>query len=157
MMFKTHLAFSFLVAMLFIQIVPVAYPFLFVPLVTLFGSLPDIDTTKSKIGRKLWFLSMPISVIFKHRGFFHSIFPALLLFVGLRFLGFPFLALAVAVGYCAHLLGDALTVEGVNFLHPISTFEMRGFMRTGSIVESIVFVGIIVLDVVVILRVLKLV
>ncbi len=152
MMFRTHVAFSFLIAVLFIQFVPVEHAFIFVISVVLLGSLPDLDTTKSKLGSRLWFLSFPISLIFRHRGFFHSVFPPLIIFFLLRSIGWEFLGLAVFVGYVAHLLGDALTVEGVNFLHPISTFRIQGFLRTGSLVEGVVCTGIIVADVMIVAK-----
>ncbi len=152
MIFRTHYAFGFLVSVLFMQFVSVPYPFLFVGLVTLLSSLPDIDTKNSRIGRKVWFLSIPISLVFKHRGFFHSVFPALILFFVLRSFGWDFLALVIVVAYMGHLLGDAMTVEGVNFLHPVSTFRIQGFMRTGSSFEAVVFVILFIMDVVLIMK-----
>ena len=146
-MFRTHLAFSFLIALFCLKIFSIQYPILFVMLVTLLGSLPDIDTTKSKIGRKLWFISIPISFVFKHRGFFHSVFPALILFFVLRAFGWYFLAFTVLIAYLGHLVGDALTVEGVNFLHPLSTFRIQGFLRTGSMFELVILGVILAADV----------
>ncbi len=154
-MFKTHLAFGFLIGLLSLKFINITYPFLFVPLVMIFSSLPDIDHPRSKIGRKLFFISYPISWVFKHRGFFHSIFPILILFFGLSYFHLNFLAFAVAIGYLAHLLGDAMTKEGINFLHPISTFRIQGPITTGAKLESIVFVLIIVLDIIYVLKLLN--
>lgn len=156
-MFKTHLAFGFLIGLLSLKIFNVAYPFLFVFLVTIFSSLPDIDHPKSKIGRKLFFLSIPISFVFKHRGFFHSIFPALILFFVLNYFNMNFLALAVAVGYISHLLGDAVTKEGINFLHPISTFRIQGPMRTGAALEAVVFFVIIAINIIYVAKMFNLI
>src|SRR3989344_6776037 len=111
MMFKTHLAFGLLISLLIVNTINVSYPIIFVILVTLFSSLPDIDHPKSKIGRKLFFISWPISIFFKHRGFFHSIFPPAILFIVLSVIGQHFFALTIALGYISHLLGDAITRE----------------------------------------------
>jgi len=152
-MFKTHLAFGFLIGLLSLKIFTVSYPIIFVLLVTIFSSLPDIDHPKSKIGRKFFFISIPISWVFKHRGFFHSIFPALILFFALSYFNLNFLALAVAIGYISHLLGDAVTKEGINFLHPLTTFRIQGPMTTGATLEAIVFFVIMVLNVVYIAKI----
>lgn len=148
MMFKTHLAFGFLIGLISLKIFSVSYPYLFVFLVTIFSSLPDIDHPKSKIGRKFFFISWPISLIFRHRGFFHSIFPALILFLLLSYFNLNFLALAVAIGYLSHLLGDAITKEGINFLHPLSTFKIQGPISTGATLEMLLFILILAVDVV---------
>ena len=145
-MFRTHLAFGFLLSLLFVNFFSVPYPYLFVPLVTIFSGLPDIDHPRSVYGRKLSFLSVPISWFFKHRGFFHSIFPPLIGFFLLSYFKLYFLGLALVFGYASHLLGDAITKEGINFLHPISTFRIQGPMKTGAILESFVFFFIMVLN-----------
>src|SRR3989338_2639180 len=137
MMFKTHLVFGLLIALISLNFLEVSYPILFVVLVTLFSSLPDIDHPRSKIGRKIFFISIPISFIFKHRGFFHSIFPPTILFFILYYSNLEYLGLAVAVGYIAHLLGDMITKQGINFLNPITTFRIQGPIRTGGFLESI--------------------
>ncbi len=152
MMFKTHLAFGFLVGLLSLKVLDTNHPILFILLVTLFSSLPDIDHPKSKIGRKLFFISWPISLVFKHRGFFHSIFPPLILFFVLNYFNFNFLAVALAIGYLSHLIGDSITKEGINFLHPISKFRIQGPIRTGAFLEKILFIIIIFLDVVFIIK-----
>lgn len=147
MMFKTHLVFGFLIGLFFIQIFNVSYPIIFVLLVTLFSSLPDIDHPKSKIGRKLFFISWPISLVFKHRGFFHSVFPAIGLFIIFSYFNLSFLGLAIAIGYIAHLLGDAVTKEGINFLHPLATFRIQGPITTGKTLEFFIYLGLIFLDI----------
>ena len=139
MMFKTHLAFGFLISLLFVKFFNVSSPLLFIPLVTILSGLPDIDHPKSKYGRKLFFLSVPISLFFKHRGFFHSIFPPLIGFFVLQYFNMPLLGLALLVGYMSHLIGDCITKEGINFLHPFSTFRIQGPMTTGRSLESILF------------------
>lgn len=152
MMFRTHLAFGFLIGLLSLNILQVDYPILFVVLVTIFSSLPDIDHPRSKIGRKMFFVSWPISLIFKHRGFFHSIFPPLILFFVFYYFNLVFIAFAIAIGYISHLLGDAVTKEGINFLHPFATFRIQGPFRTGAIFETIIFILIIIADIAYVLK-----
>ncbi len=145
-MFKTHLALGFLIGLFFINFFSVSYPLFFVLLVTVCSGLPDIDHPNSKYGRKLWFLAIPISWVSKHRGIFHSVYPPLLIFFVLSYFGYGYFGLAILIGYIAHLIGDAVTKQGINFLHPFSTFEIRGPMTTGAFFESIIFFVIIVLD-----------
>lgn len=108
--------------------------------------LPDIDHEGSTINKILpvtkWF-----SYFFKHRGFFHTIFPAILLFLVVRYFSSTLVALALIVGYAAHLISDGLTLAGVNLLHPLSRFRIRGFIRTGGIGETItsIIVGLLCL------------
>src|SRR3989344_9676975 len=146
MMFRTHLAFGFLIAIALTFLFKPSLPWLFIGLVTVTAALPDIDHPKSTYGRRLKFISIPISIIFKHRGFFHSIFPPLFLFFGFSYFNLSYIGIAILVGYLAHLIGDAMTKEGINFLHPFSTFHIRGPMRTGAILEAFLFYIILSLD-----------
>ena len=93
-MFKTHLAIGFLMGLFSLKYFhfTLLNSILFLFLITIFSALPDIDHPKSKYGRYLWFLSIPISFIFKHRGFFHSIFPAVIGFFLLTYFNLNFLA-----------------------------------------------------------------
>lgn len=154
MMFRTHLAFGFLIGILSLKIIETSHPVIFIALVTIFTSLPDIDHPKSKIGRKLFFISWPISLIFKHRGFFHSIFPPLILFFTFRYLKLEFIAFPLLIGYLSHLIGDSLTKEGINFLHPVSKFTIKGPIRTGGILEAAIFILIVILDVILTIKAL---
>jgi len=138
-MFKSHLALGFLAGLFFVGFFGMNMPFLFIILVTLFSGLPDIDHPKSKYGRKLFFISIPISWISKHRGIFHSVYIPILLFFVLGYFGYNYLGMAIVIGYFSHLVGDALTKQGINFLHPFSTFEIRGPITTGAYLETIIF------------------
>jgi len=156
-MFKSHLALGFFIGLIFISYFNVPYPVLFILLVTVFSGLPDIDHPKSKYGRKLWFISIPISWVSKHRGIFHSVYPPLLIFFVLSYFNYSYLGIAIAIGYIAHLIGDAVTKQGINFLHPFSTFEIRGPMTTGAFLETIVFFVIMGLNIFFTARVIGLV
>ncbi len=138
-MFRTHFMFSFLVGLLFILFFKFDSWFLFLLLVLIFGSLPDIDHSKSWIGRKLRPLSSLVELFFKHRGFFHSIFPVLILFGIFVHYSLIGIAIAVSIGYLGHLFIDALTKKGVSFLYPFSRFRVRGFVKSGGTLENVFF------------------
>jgi len=144
MMFKTHIAFGSLMAILAIQLIKPPQPWLFFGLMVFCASVPDIDEHKSKIGMKLEFIAYVIKTIFGHRGLFHSIFIPLAIFLILHYwLGWTYIGLAIALGYISHLIADSLTIEGVNFLHPISKFHVSGFIRTGSFLETLFFLTVL--------------
>ena len=147
MMFRSHVALGVLISLMFVQFISVPYSYLFVPLVGVLSGLPDIDTEKSKFGRKIWPLSLVLRMVFGHRGIFHSLFAALGFFGVFWYFKLNFLALVVLIAYLAHLIGDALTREGVAFLYPFSKRRIAGFMKCGGMIESFVFVFIVVIDV----------
>lgn len=124
-------------------------------LLVLLGSLlPDLDTTKSKLGRKLWPIAFLISLFVKHRTATHS-----LLFVGGVIIssGFAviilkltwFYALAIGLGTISHIAGDWLTSRGVPLLYPFrkERFKAPITFRTGSWTERWLCLGLIVLNV----------
>ena len=151
-MFRTHLALGFLFGLLSLKLFDLSYPVIFIMLVTMFSSLPDIDHPKSKIGRKLFFISFPIKFIFKHRGFFHSLFPPVILFFIFFSINLKLVALSLFIGYLAHLAGDAVTKEGINFLHPLTTFKIQGPIRTGGKFETIIFISLMLIDIAYVLK-----
>ncbi len=138
MLFKSHLAFSFLVGLIFINIFNPKNQILFIILVLFGSALPDIDQPKSQVGKNFKIIGW----LFKHRGIFHSIFMALLISFGFYFLTGYFSAFLL--GYLSHLITDALTVAGVSFFYPISNFKIRGFIKTGSLAENLMFSAFIV-------------
>lgn len=81
------------------------------------AALPDIDHPESTLGRRVKFLSHPISMIFGHRGITHS-----LLMVGLiALVGHYFeqpLIYWLIVGVILHFVGDYLTDSGLPLLWP---------------------------------------
>ncbi|MGV3266082.1 MULTISPECIES: metal-dependent hydrolase [Cytobacillus] len=123
-------------------------------LLVLLGSLlPDLDTTKSKLGRKLWPIAFLISLFVKHRTATHS-----LLFVGGVIIssGFAviilkltwFYALAIGLGTISHITGDWLTSRGVPLLYPFrkERFKAPITFRTGSWTERWICLGLIALN-----------
>ncbi len=143
MRFYTHIAFNVLLYLLLRNYFDVNTYFLF--FIFLFFSLfPDIDEPKSFIGRKFGFLSLIFKKLFGHRGVFHSIFiPLILFFIFGVIFNFQ-IGLVIFIAYLGHLVMDALTKEGVNFLEPITTLRIKGFFRTGGVFEKVLFVVLII-------------
>lgn len=145
MMFYTHLTFSLLVGLLASVFFGIGQLY-FIVLVVLFGLIPDIDTHKSKVGKKIPIISFILKIIFGHRGIFHSVFIPILLFFAFSYLGFYLMGLAVLLGYLSHILLDALTPSGVKLFWPFR-FKMKGFIKTNSILEKILFLILCIADV----------
>ncbi|MDD5650560.1 MAG: metal-dependent hydrolase [Candidatus Nanoarchaeia archaeon] len=135
MMFYTHLAFALLSSLIALKFLSVSNVYLFILIVCFVALVPDIDNRDSKLGKKVKF----ISYFFNHRGILHTIFPPIILYFLFNYLGYNLIALAVLVGYSSHILIDALTLEGINFLHPFSSFRISGFVKTGKLLEIILF------------------
>lgn len=145
MLAKTHVAFGILAGLLTLKYAAVSNDLLFIALVIIGVFLPDVDHPDSKLNNSLKITKI-IPFFFSHRGFFHSIFAALLVFGVLwHFVGFIY-GFGLFVGYLSHLLSDALTISGVNFLHPIAKFKVRGPVQTGTFVETLVFFAVIGID-----------
>ena len=145
MMYKTHLVFALFIGSFLFSFFSESFFFLF--LVCIGALLPDIDHPESFFGRRIKPLSTFISEVFGHRGFFHSLFVPLLIYAILAIVFDQFfIGLSLSVGYLSHLIGDAFTQKGVNFLHPFSTFKISSFLVTGSFVEYIIFLGFLFVD-----------
>lgn len=106
--------------------------------------LPDIDTWESKVGRASPLLSVPLRIIFGHRGMLHSLLATGLLFLTAKIL-VPNYALYIALGYLSHLVLDALTPQGVKFLWPIPYSFRIPLIPTGSILEGAFFLLLVIL------------
>jgi len=144
MQFKTHLAFSLLLALLLV------YLGLAKPSVILFASflffslLPDIDTPESFVGRMIQPFSNIIKAAVGHRTIFHSIWlPAIIYIVCLPFS--RTLAIAASVGYLSHIIIDMGNEKGIKPLWPIN-IHINGPFRTGGFFEILIFVILLGID-----------
>ena len=143
----THLAFGLLAGLLTLPLVQPDNLITYIVLCTAAALLPDIDHRGSTINR-MFRVTKLISALFRHRGIFHSIWPALFLGAILWYATTSTIAAAVAIGYLSHLLADSFTKEGVNWLYPLAKFKISGFITTGAFLEMIVLIlvlGIITL------------
>ncbi len=142
MMFKTHLAFGFLVSLIVMRLLNINEILLFLFVALFFSIFPDIDNNDSKIGRR----HKIISRIFRHRGILHTVFPILVLVMIAWYLNFNIIAIAIITGYGSHLFIDGFTKAGINFLYPVSKLRISGFILTGSFVELILFLILLGID-----------
>lgn len=145
MLFRTHLAFSFLIGLVAVDFFKIPNSILFLIFFLFFSLIPDLDDYSSKISRKLRFLAFFIKFLFKHRGFLHSVYVPFLLSLFLFAINLKFLGLAVLLGYLSHLTLDAFTVQGIRPLYPIIDKRIRGFIKVNSILENSLFVIILIL------------
>ena len=146
MMYRTHAALSVLIGLIFIKLFPfnsIVDTTIFLCLVIIIGTVPDLDHEKSKLSQKFKTISQILRLVFSHRGFMHSIFPAIIFYVIFEYFGYHIIALGFVIGYLSHLLGDALTTEGINFLNPILHLKLEGFIHSGTFVETIILIILI--------------
>lgn len=94
------------------------------------GLLPDIDTPKSYIGRKLFFISPFINKIFGHRYFFHSfLFAAIIGFI--VSLCNHNIGIGITTGILSHLILDIFDLDprsrGVALFYPFNKKRIKIF------------------------------
>ncbi len=107
--------------------------------------LPDIDHPDSWFGRRVRVVSVPVAMIFGHRGVTHSLVALAVCLAGLLLLGRDAVAAPVIVGYMSHLLCDSITIGGVPLLWPWRRpFGLR-LVRTGSALEMAFAAGLLAL------------
>ena len=143
MMFRTHIAVGFLIGLFLLQILNPVNQILFIFLMLLGAALPDIEHPESKIGSKI----KVVGFLFEHRGFFHSLFAVLLLYLLLlHYIDSASVGVyifAITAGYLSHVVTDSITKEGIMPFHPISKFRVSGFIKTGRITEYVFLVIIL--------------
>ena len=137
-MYYTHIAFGFLIALLFYPLFKISI-IIYFSLVLLGTLLPDIDHRESIISKFLFPFSWIIGLFFKHRGIFHSLlFLLILLLVISNYFGLIY-AVPLIIGITSHILLDSLTIQGINYLYPITTLKISGFIETGKTGETVFF------------------
>ncbi len=143
MLFRTHLTFALLIALFTFNKFNIN-KILFFIIILFSAAFPDIDQYKSKIGRKFGIISRLINFIFGHRGIIHSLvflIPlTIVIWIIFKNLYIPFL-----LGFLSHLILDGLTLQGINFLYPVSKLETKGFIRTGGLLEQIFFILLVII------------
>ena len=148
MMGKTHLAISVLILYVLSEFTSLLQPKVLAAVLLFVGTLmPDIDDSKSTLGRKF----KPIGWIFKHRGFFHSIF-AMVFFTILVHVALDNtnLSLVFMIGYASHLLGDGMTKAGVPLFFPKKN-KISGPFVVGGVFEALIYWCLILLAIYLIL------
>ena len=146
MMFKTHLVFSLFIGLILIKILNVENQILFLIFLLFFSVFPDIDEKSSKVSKKIKILSYPINLVFRHRGFFHTIYFPLILFILLFIIAEKILGVAILVGYLSHLFLDSFTKSGVRIFKPLFRLRFYGFFRVGKFFDIFLFLLFLILD-----------
>ena len=140
MLIRTHLAITVLGILLLISSVEYKPVFIAVALFATF--IPDVDSGFSTLGRQK--PSRILQMFVNHRGFIHS-FSFLLLATLFFVLFIPLIALPFFLGYGLHIFADSFTIEGIKPFYP-SKKTVAGKIRTGSFVETSLFVSLIVIN-----------
>ena len=143
MLFRTHIAFSFLIGLYVIDFLKTNH-ILFMIILLFFSIFPDIDKGSSKISKKLKPFSY-LAALFGHRKIFHTIYFPIAIALTLFIFNLKLLSLAVLIGYSLHLLLDLTTKKGVALLYPLSKKRIKGFIKVGSLIENILFIILIIL------------
>lgn len=151
-MFRTHLAIGLLAGLVFAGFFDVALPWLFVLIVVVSSSLPDIDHPKSKISKLLFPVSWIISWVVRHRGIMHSLFPVAFIYGFFWYNDLTYIGTAVVLGYLSHLVSDSMTNGGIDFLYPVSRFKIAGPIEVGGFMEGIIFILVVILDLIIIVK-----
>jgi len=142
MRWETHLLFALFIGIAGMEFGVFRGGAAFVASLFLGALLPDIDSARSQLGRRVRPLSDLIERVAGHRGVTHSLtgFAFFLAVAGLFSVAFagdiflPFLC-----GYGSHLLLDGLTPMGVYPLYPLK-LRISGPVRTDSWAERLFFV-----------------
>lgn len=144
MLFKTHVVFGLLFSLIVAKFLEISNDLLLFILISCVAAVfPDIDNSDATQEKRHKLLTK----IFQHRGFMHTIFPPMIISGIIWYIGYPIIAIAILTGYFSHLLIDAFTKMGINFLHPFSTFRIAGFIKTGGILEFILFLILVGLNI----------
>jgi len=138
MLFRTHITFGFLTGLLLIRYLEIKNQILFMVVLLFFSIFPDIDELRSRISEKIKPLAFIIHFIFRHRGFFHSIYIPIALSTIFFAISQQMLGIAALFGYLSHLFLDSLTLSGVRLLYPLKK-KLYSFIKTGSLAENILF------------------
>ncbi len=141
MLIKTHLAITIFFILLFIPAVENKVVFSAVALIATF--LPDMDSRFSSIGKKP--IVRILNFFTKHRGMIHT-FTFLISLTVILVLIFPVAAFGFFLGYGLHLLADSFTIQGIIPFYPLKK-KSAGKIKTGSMLERGIFVGLIIADV----------
>jgi inner membrane protein len=106
--------------------------------------LPDLDHPSSWVGRRLRLVSVPVRLLFGHRGLTHSLLAAAGGLALLHWQGLDGKAAPLVVGYLSHLAGDACTPSGVPLLWPARRCYSLKLFQTGGLIEHTVILLVMV-------------
>jgi len=143
---RTHLVIGLAFALLFLP--HVNNKLVFFPVILICALLPDIDSPSSYLGHNKIF--RPLQWFAEHRGVLHSFTLCIIASIFFAFI-LPVLALPFFLGYSSHLAADSFTQEGITPFWPWKRGS-TGFVRTGGSSEYPIFVGFLIIDAVLFLK-----
>lgn len=138
MMNYTHAAFAYLCSLVITNFLGNDNKARFIAVAVLAALLVDLDHAASWVGKKLEPISITIRLLFRHRNFFHSITAALITYLIIYAINTE-VALAALVGYASHIFIDAFNTTGVRILSPFSKYRLGGCVKTGGMIDHLLF------------------
>lgn len=107
----------------------------------IFSVLPDLDTPKSFVGRRLPITSRLLS----HRGFTHSLICLFMLYISIVYFCNEEIALYASFGWGSHIVLDIFNPTGVQLFWPCKKFISLGNIITGGFYEFFVVAIVLIL------------
>ncbi len=147
-MFRNHLVVTAATSVVAINYADIQLSLPLILVCVFFGSLlPDLDHPGSTIGKRLLFISVPLSTIFGHRQITHSILPFIAIYLiyitndGLNY----WIVGCVTIGYSSHLLADFFTDSGIPFFWP-SQYRIKSPLpvKTGGVLKYLIAYSLLV-------------
>ncbi len=128
----THLLFAGFIYLGLLQLNILKLSLIGILILILSTLIPDIDSSTSTLGKK----TKVFSILFKHRGFFHSLLFFCLIYL---LLFFPMKTgyIEFSIGYLSHIFMDFFNYKGVYFFWPLG-LKIKGFMKTNSLTEKLI-------------------
>jgi inner membrane protein len=142
MLAHTHIMFTIFSILLVNRFIEIPNLIFFAVIAMFFTLFVDIDKASSVFGQEVWPISLFVEKFVGHRKLFHSLVIPALLFIFLSSKGLTVYGIAVVTGYLSHLTMDTITSSGINPLWPIP-IRISGPIKTGSIMEHLVFIFIV--------------
>jgi len=140
MLLRTHLVFNLFIFLLLSKFNIVELNMITFLIVFFATALPDIDIIGSWISKMTKPASNLVHIFTSHREFLHSLTFCLILFVlGILFSIDLSYVVLFSGSYFLHILTDSLTKSGIRWFWPLK-FRIKGFFKTGSISEGVLFV-----------------
>src|SRR3989338_865471 len=148
MLSRTHAAFAIFLAFFSLNFFEASNVLAFLFFTAFFSLLYDIDEHNSFIGKRARPVSNIIELIFRHRGLLHTLYVPIIFSLVFFIFNKKILVATVLIGYLSHLSLDALTPAGIAPLQPLLKFKIKFFIKTGSIIEFLLFLAFLALDLV---------
>jgi len=150
MLAGTHVAFSTVLYLGGATVFEYETSLVYWGIAALFSLMPDVDLPTSKVGRPLFFISVPLEKRFGHRTITHSVIGVAILAVlaSPLYFYFPLAFWAVMGGYWSHLQIDMSNIRGVDLFWPspirvVMPGKIDFRLQVGSKAEMIVFISML--------------